>query len=148
MPAEAKRGYGRGASILSVGIATTGLVTFAYFSLASHSLSEVDYKGVSLLWSILFLIISIIYRPVEQLLSHTIAARRALANSHDQASTAISTRSSSMISGFGMLNDMGRYSARTRFAVIIAAARSPPTCCSQQAQKKGAAPLSAAPALS
>jgi O-antigen/teichoic acid export membrane protein len=72
-----RRGYGRGASILSVGIATTGLVTFAYFSLASHSLSEVDYKGVSLLWSILFLIISIIYRPVEQLLSHTIASRRA-----------------------------------------------------------------------
>ncbi len=69
--------YGRGARILSVGIATTGLVTFAYFSLASHSLSEVDYKGVSLLWSVLFLIISIIYRPVEQLLSHTIATRRA-----------------------------------------------------------------------
>jgi O-antigen/teichoic acid export membrane protein len=71
-------GYGRGARILSVGIATTGLVTFAYFSLASHSLSEVDYKGVSLLWSVLFLIISIIYRPVEQLLSHTISSRRAL----------------------------------------------------------------------
>jgi O-antigen/teichoic acid export membrane protein len=70
--------YGRGARILSVGIATTGLVTFAYFSLASHSLSEVDYKGVSLLWSVLFLIISIIYRPVEQLLSHTISSRRAL----------------------------------------------------------------------
>ena len=69
--------YGRGARILSVGIATTGLVTFAYFSLASHSLSEVDYKGVTLLWSVLFLIISIIYRPVEQLLSHTIASRRA-----------------------------------------------------------------------
>jgi O-antigen/teichoic acid export membrane protein len=78
--AEAKgvsRSYGRGATVLSVGIATTGLVTFAYFSLASHSLSEVDYKGVSLLWSILFLIISIIYRPVEQLLSHMIASRRA-----------------------------------------------------------------------
>ena len=77
MSAEAKASYGRGASVLSVGIATTGLVTFAYFSLASHSLSEVDYKGVSLLWSVLFLIISIIYRPVEQLLSHTIASRRA-----------------------------------------------------------------------
>jgi O-antigen/teichoic acid export membrane protein len=69
--------YGRGARILSIGIATTGLVTFAYFSLASHSLSEDDYKGVALLWSVLFLIISIIYRPVEQLLSHTIASRRA-----------------------------------------------------------------------
>ncbi len=74
---EARRGYGRGASILSIGIATTGVVTFAYFSLASHNLSEVDYKSVSLLWSVLFLIISIIYRPVEQLLSHTISTRRA-----------------------------------------------------------------------
>jgi O-antigen/teichoic acid export membrane protein len=80
--AEAKafsstRAYGRGARILSIGIATTGLVTFAYFALASHSLSEVDYKGLTVLWSVLFLIISIIYRPVEQLLSHTIASRRA-----------------------------------------------------------------------
>jgi O-antigen/teichoic acid export membrane protein len=74
---SATRSYGRGARILSIGIATTGLVTFAYFSLASHSLSEDDYKGVALLWSVLFLIISIIYRPVEQLLSHTIASRRA-----------------------------------------------------------------------
>jgi O-antigen/teichoic acid export membrane protein len=76
--AKASSNYGQGARILSVGIATTGLVTFAYFSLASHSLSEVEYKGVSLLWSVLFLIISIIYRPVEQLLSHTISSRRAL----------------------------------------------------------------------
>jgi O-antigen/teichoic acid export membrane protein len=74
---SASDSYGRGARVLSVGIATTGLVTFAYFSLASHSLSEVDYKGVTLLWSVLFLIIALIYRPVEQLLSRTIAARRA-----------------------------------------------------------------------
>ena len=80
MPAstrDATRSYGRGARILSLGIATTGLVTFAYFSLASHALSEVDYKGITLLWSVMFLIISIIYRPVEQLLSRTISARRA-----------------------------------------------------------------------
>jgi O-antigen/teichoic acid export membrane protein len=70
--------YGRGARVLSIGIATTGLVTFAYFSLASHSLSEDDYGGVTLLWAVLFVIISIIYRPVEQLLSRTIASRRAL----------------------------------------------------------------------
>ena len=37
-------GYGRGARILSIGIATTGLVTFAYFSVASHVLDDVDYK--------------------------------------------------------------------------------------------------------
>src|SRR3954447_25328171 len=74
---NAPKSYGRGARILSLGIATTGLVTFAYFSLASHALSEVDYKGISLLWSVMFLIISIIYRPVEQLLSRTISVRRA-----------------------------------------------------------------------
>src|SRR5215217_5790100 len=70
--------YAPGARILSVGIATTGVVTFAYFALASHALTPTDYKGISLLWSVLFLIISVIYRPVEQLLSHTIAARRAV----------------------------------------------------------------------
>jgi O-antigen/teichoic acid export membrane protein len=75
--ARATRSYGRGATILSIGIATTGLVTFAYFSLASHVLSEVEYKNVSLLWSVMFVIVSIIYRPIEQLLSRTIADRRA-----------------------------------------------------------------------
>jgi O-antigen/teichoic acid export membrane protein len=80
--ASATRSYGRGARVLSVGIASTGLVTFAYFSLASHSLSEVDYKGITLLWSVLFLIISLIYRPVEQLLSRTISARRARGHEH------------------------------------------------------------------
>jgi O-antigen/teichoic acid export membrane protein len=60
-----------------VGIATTGLVTFAYFSLASYALDEVEYKRISLLWSIMFVIVSVIYRPIEQLLSRTIADRRA-----------------------------------------------------------------------
>ena len=70
-------GYGRGARILSIGIATTGLVTFAYFALAAHALEAVEYKRVSLLWSVLFVIVSVIYRPIEQLLSRTIADRRA-----------------------------------------------------------------------
>jgi len=69
--------YGRGARILSVGIGLTGLVTFAYFSVASHVLDEVAYKRISLLWSVMFVIVSVIYRPIEQLLSRTIAERRA-----------------------------------------------------------------------
>jgi O-antigen/teichoic acid export membrane protein len=69
--------YSTGARILSVGIASTGVVTFAYFSVASHVLGDVDYKGVSLLWSVMFVIVSVIYRPIEQLLSRTIAGRRA-----------------------------------------------------------------------
>jgi O-antigen/teichoic acid export membrane protein len=75
--AAAPKGYGAGARILSIGIASTGLVTFAYFSVASYALNDVDYKGISLLWSVLFVIVSVIYRPIEQLLSRTIAGRRA-----------------------------------------------------------------------
>jgi O-antigen/teichoic acid export membrane protein len=73
----AKSGYGAGARILSIGIACTGVVTFAYFSVASYVLDDSDYKGISLLWSILFVTVSVIYRPIEQLLSRTIATRRA-----------------------------------------------------------------------
>jgi len=69
--------YGRGARLLSVGIASTGVVTFAYFSVASYVLDDVDYKRISLLWSVLFVTVSVIYRPIEQLLSRTIAERRA-----------------------------------------------------------------------
>ena len=66
-----------GARILSVGIAATGRLTFAYFSLASHVLSGVQAKHIDLMWSVIFVTISVIYRPIEQLLSRTIAERRA-----------------------------------------------------------------------
>jgi O-antigen/teichoic acid export membrane protein len=70
-------GYGAGAKILSIGIASTGVVTFAYFSVASYALDDPDYTSISLLWAVLFVIVSVIYRPIEQLLSRTIADRRA-----------------------------------------------------------------------
>ncbi len=71
------RSYGSGARLLSVGIAATGLLTFAYFSIASHVLSEEAAQRLDVLWSVMFVVISVIYRPVEQLLSRTIAERRA-----------------------------------------------------------------------
>ena len=74
--ARATSSYARGARILSIGIASTGLFTFAYFSAASHVLDKHDYGAISLLWASLFVVISVIYRPVEQLLSRTIAQRR------------------------------------------------------------------------
>ena len=77
--------YGKGAAVLSVGIGVTGLITYAYFALASHSLSESDYGGITLLWSAVFVTVSVLYRPVEQLLSRTIAdraARGGTGNSH------------------------------------------------------------------
>ncbi|MGC2373918.1 MAG: hypothetical protein WA484_08605 [Solirubrobacteraceae bacterium] len=77
MSTSERRSYGSGARLLSIGIASTGVLTFAYFSIASHVLSEEAAKRVDLLWSIMFVIISVIYRPIEQLLSRTIADRRA-----------------------------------------------------------------------
>jgi O-antigen/teichoic acid export membrane protein len=84
VPAPAPRsGYARGARILSIGIATTGVVTFAYFALAAHALTPTQYTRISLLWSIMFVTVSVLYRPIEQLLSRTIADRRA--RGHDDA---------------------------------------------------------------
>lgn len=77
-PKRTSRSYGSGARILSIGIAATGLLTFAYFSVASHVLGEEAAQRVDVLWSVMFVIISVIYRPIEQLLSRTIAERRAL----------------------------------------------------------------------
>ena len=76
-PAHRRGSYGAGARVLSIGLATTGLVTFAYFSLASYALGDQAYKGISILWSITFVVVSVIHRPIEQLLSRTIASRRA-----------------------------------------------------------------------
>jgi O-antigen/teichoic acid export membrane protein len=73
LSASSRSSYGRGAAILSVGIGATGLITFAYFSLASHSLPEGEYGRITLLWSAMFITVSVLYRPVEQLLSRTIA---------------------------------------------------------------------------
>ncbi len=55
----------------------TGLLTLAYFSIASHVLGEQAASRIDVLWSVMFVIIWVIYRPIEQLLSRTIADRRA-----------------------------------------------------------------------
>src|SRR5439155_27168621 len=44
---------------------------------ASHVLNRFEAKRIDVLWTVMFVIISVIYRPVEQLLSRTIADRRA-----------------------------------------------------------------------
>ncbi|MGN6868219.1 MAG: lipopolysaccharide biosynthesis protein [Solirubrobacteraceae bacterium] len=69
--------YASGARILSIGIASTGIFTFLYLAVASHVLDPASYSRISLCWAIMFVILSVIYRPVEQLLSRMIADRRA-----------------------------------------------------------------------
>jgi len=71
------RSYASGARVLSIGIASTGIFTFAYLATASHVLDSKSYGRVSLCWAVMFVVLSVIYRPIEQLLSRTIADRRA-----------------------------------------------------------------------
>ena len=67
------RGYGRRASLLSIGVGITGLITYLYFAIASHELSRQQYGEIAVLWSAVFIAISVLQRPVEQLLSRTIS---------------------------------------------------------------------------
>ena len=65
--------YGRRASLLSIGVGLTGLITYLYFALASHELSREDYGQIAVLWSAVFITVSTLQRPVEQLLSRTVS---------------------------------------------------------------------------
>jgi O-antigen/teichoic acid export membrane protein len=67
------RSYGRRASLLSIGVGITGLITYLYFAIASHELSKDQYGEVTVLWVSVFIVISVLQRPVEQLLSRTIS---------------------------------------------------------------------------
>jgi O-antigen/teichoic acid export membrane protein len=68
--------YGKTASFLAVGVGLTGVITYAYFLIASHVLSKPDYGQITVLWSAVFITISTLYRPIEQLLSRHISERR------------------------------------------------------------------------
>jgi O-antigen/teichoic acid export membrane protein len=76
-PDAAAADYASGARVLTIGIVSTGVFTFAYLATASHVLKPAAYSRISLCWAIMFVILSVIYRPIEQLLSRTIADRQA-----------------------------------------------------------------------
>ncbi|MFN8162370.1 MAG: hypothetical protein U0R26_00755 [Solirubrobacterales bacterium] len=73
--ASASAEYGKTASFLAIGVGLTGVITYAYFLIASHVLSKPDYGQITVLWSAVFITISTLYRPVEQLLSRHISER-------------------------------------------------------------------------
>jgi O-antigen/teichoic acid export membrane protein len=76
-PEKAALRYGRTAGLLTVGVGLTGIATYLFFALASHDLSKNDYGEIAVAWSAVFITVSTLYRPIEQLLSRTIAERRA-----------------------------------------------------------------------
>jgi O-antigen/teichoic acid export membrane protein len=68
--------FGRSAGTLSVGVGLAGVLTYVYFALASHNLDANAYGQIVVLWSAVFVTISVLHRPVEQLISRSVAERR------------------------------------------------------------------------
>jgi O-antigen/teichoic acid export membrane protein len=52
------------------------VITYLYFAVASHILSKFDYGQIAVLWSAVFITVSTLYRPIDQLLSRHISERR------------------------------------------------------------------------
>ena len=75
--AASGRGFGRSAGTLSTGVGVAGLLTYVFFSLASHNLDAAAYGEIVVLWSAVFVTISVLHRPVEQFISRSIAEHRA-----------------------------------------------------------------------
>ena len=69
--------YGKTAGFLAVGVGITGIMTYGFFLVASHTLSKPDYGQITLLWSAVFITISALCCPVEQLLSRQVSERMA-----------------------------------------------------------------------
>jgi O-antigen/teichoic acid export membrane protein len=67
--------YGKTASFLAIGVGLTGVITYVYFFIASHVLSKADYGEIAVVWSAVFITVSTLYRPVDQLLSRHISER-------------------------------------------------------------------------
>ena len=88
---ESSADYGKTASFLAVGVGLTGLITYAYFLIASHLLSKPDYGEITVLWSAVFITISTLYRPIEQLLSRHISERLVTGESVSQPMRVAST---------------------------------------------------------
>ena len=53
------RSFGRSAGVLSAGVGAAGLLTYVFFALASHNLDATAYGEVVVLWSAIFVTISV-----------------------------------------------------------------------------------------
>jgi len=71
--------------LLSLGIGLSGILTYAYFALASHELDRDSYGALTVLWSVLFISVVTLYRPVEQFVSRDLAAAAAAGHPHGGA---------------------------------------------------------------
>jgi len=72
-PGANTRRYGRDAGSLGMALGAYGVLTYLYFAIASHNLDADDYGDLVVLWAAVFIIVATLYRPVEQLLTRSIA---------------------------------------------------------------------------
>lgn len=96
------RSFGRSAGTLSAGVGLAGVITYVFFALASHNLDPVAYGELVVLWSAVFVTISLLHRPVEQLISRGIAEHRARAESIRQTLRAAAAIQGAVALGFAL----------------------------------------------
>ena len=72
------RSYGRSAGLLTIALGAAGILIYAFFAIASHSLDKEDYGEIVVLWSIVFVVGATLFRPIEQLLSRSLAEHEQL----------------------------------------------------------------------
>lgn len=75
------RSYGRSAGLLTLALGTAGLLAYAFIAVSSHTLDKDDYGTIVVLWSIVFFGASALFRPIEQLLSRTLAEHEEMGES-------------------------------------------------------------------
>jgi O-antigen/teichoic acid export membrane protein len=73
--ASETRAYGRSAALLTLALGSAGVLAYLFFAVASHTLDRDDYGEIVVLWSVVFVCASTLFRPIEQLLSRTLAER-------------------------------------------------------------------------
>lgn len=95
--------YGRTASFLAVGVGLTGVITYVYFFIASHVLSKPDYGEITVVWSAVFITVSTLYRPVDQLLSRHISERLAKGESTREPILVATKIQLGLAAGFGVV---------------------------------------------
>lgn len=87
--ARETREYGRSAAGLTLALGVGGALTYVFFAISSRTLTPTEYGEIVVLWSLVFLLASTLFRPIEQLLARTLAERsQAGASSNDALRTA------------------------------------------------------------
>lgn len=67
------RQYGRSAGLLTMALGAAGLLAYAFFAVSSHTLDKDQYGTIVVLWSVNFVAAATLFRPIEQMLSRTLA---------------------------------------------------------------------------